>query len=1125
MAAVEPSPLRTEFFQRLKAVCVPLSRLAMRPEDTSSDGKETLRLLETLLDLWAAQVSQDASILDEKLANYVFIPLPYLLRKQQYPVRVIEAAIRLLGTLVQHGWKSRVSPGLSQQLLLFLSFTLGGAPGQAQRRELPEDTIVESYRALTALVTAMGASSTVLPPSSVAEDKTIPAMGHSVTIMLDAISAGVPPLIQLEALQCLQAVFEVTQDNSILARFLPGTVSSLSKILSPPLQQKTQRRVLVRSLEVLNKVLVSVLADIKVRGILKQREATQEPQETTGATTTDKGFRVKPTPSWLKATAAQVKIALSSVLKLRSHESEEVQSALDRLCISLLDECHSSLAECQSILVESSMMLEDEEETRSHLQTSLQDLVGVYPELSDSIKSALYNWITGLPRVMQSNDERIKRLAIRSVLRGSRMAASLRMDSATLDELLGDALRDSVVALVRNSRPSKVQDDAGVELTTSGASGSLVGMGAFSPVLLDLEGQRATRGEIATLISNIGSPTQQTKMATAMLAYVRDFEGVDQIASYWLAFELLKSVYAQSLDLDDLLDLSSFEESRSQEQVFQELYDFSASILSSHSDSANTDWRLEAIALEVTAFASTRLKSDYRPELIDVLYPIATFLGSQSPQLRRHAITTLNIVAPSCGYDSVSELIIDNADYMVNSVSLRLNTFDISPASTKVLTMMIRLTGPKLLPFLDDVVAAIFAALDNYHGYPVFVENLFSVLSEVVTQGARSDMLLLEDANSQAVDHKKRRPESRGVTGILDTLKRRTERAERATKKTERNIPGHPKESWGPGKSQAKSLLDILESAGDEAAEDESASAVEKPKQASTPTYSLLTRVLSLTQHYLTSPTPTLRKSLLDLVSVVSPALAPDENAFLPLVNSVWPVVISRLHDSEPFVAIAACKALAALCSAAGDFLASRFKTEWSSGLREWFASARSEAAKARSSGGGGGGRAATGITTKTVIRMSTPSHVSARGSPEIIIPGRSAAIDATDDGQLMIQSSPAATNSTPSLSASSTSSRSRGLGRFAQASQVWEAGVGLLSAIVTYVRVDDDMFDEILALVDDLVPRNRALREALGVLNSDAVWLALYERGSVESKSPPVLEGFAFAPMVAGRSLVVVGS
>ena len=82
-------------------------------------------------------------------------------------------------------------------------------------------------------------------------------------------------------------------------------------------------------------------------------------------------------------------------------------------------------------------------------------------------------------------------------------------------------------------------------------------------------------------------------------------------------------------------------------------------------------------------------------------------------------------------------------------------------------------------------------------------------------------------------------------------------------------------------------------------------------------------------QHYLTSPSPGLRKALLDLLSIVCPALSPDEEAFLPLVNSIWPVLIERLYDPEIFVVVSACKALSTLCQSAGDFLSTRIKTEW----------------------------------------------------------------------------------------------------------------------------------------------------------------------------------------------------
>ncbi|KAL2164420.1 hypothetical protein VTH06DRAFT_3636 [Thermothelomyces fergusii] len=1001
--ATSSSNQRTEFFQQLKKVCVPLSQLALVPKDKVVDSKEVLRLLDSLINLWTLQAGRDETVLDDKLADYVFFPLSHLLRgRDRYSVRVTETVIRLLRLLIQHGWRAKASPQLFQQLLIFLTFAIGGVPGQP-KKDVPEETVIEGFRTLAALVGIAQPSHLSAPPSEPGpRNETIQALDLSVTAMLDGITDGPIPAIQLEAAQCLRAVFATIKQHAVLAQVLPGTVSALAKVLSPPQANQTQRRVLQRCLEVLQLVLVTVLGDIRVRSILRELQSAGETDSNVAVETQNPSASGLLTPSWLKATASQLKIALSAVLKLRAHESEDVQSALHGFCIALLDECHSSLANCQLILVETAMMLEDPDTTPSRLQTSLQDLASIHPELGNSIKSALYNWVTGLPRVMQSSDERVRQLAVRSIRRGSKLAAALHMDSFTLNDALGDSLRDGIVMLVKGSKEPKIVDDAAADVLTS--SGDLVRSGTelatYRPVLLGQEGQKATRTEIGSLISNIGPAAQQVQVATTMLSHVRDSEGVERIASLWLAFELLKATYAQSSELDEMLDLSSLGESRQQEEAFRELYDYSVSVLAAHSDSAEADWRLEAIALEVAAFAASRLKADFRPELIDVLYPVTTFLGSPVPQLRAHAITTLNMVAASCGYGSVSDLIVDNADYMVNAISLRLNTFDITPASIRVLTMVIRLTGPRLIPYLDDVVAAIFAALDNYHGYPAFVEGLFSVLSEVVTQGVKSD--------------------AKGGSEV------------------ERNNPD------------------------------------DKPK---TPTYALLSQIVSLTQHHLTSPAPRLRKSLLELVATAGPALAPDENAFLPLVHAVWPVVLARLRDPEPFVAAAACRALAALCRAAGDFLSTRFRSEWSGGpgsLAAWFRKTKEEAVARR----------------RTVRTVRGCGWWRARRPP----PGGGGG--------------------------------GGGLGRFAQAAQVWEAAVGLLTALVGHVRVEDDMFDDILGLVVDVLPQHGELREALETINSDAVWLALYERGMVPGRAAPVVEGldFRFASAEGGRAVQVGG-
>ncbi len=371
--------------------------------------------------------------------------------------------------------------------------------------------------------------------------------------------------------------------------------------------------------------------------------------------------------------------------------------------------------------------------------TTLRDLSDIYPELDDTVKSTVYNWITSLPRAMQSSDESVKQHAVRNVQKGIQLVRGSRIKSSTLEDSLGTALKDSIVALVLGSKAAKVTSDDGLDEALSGSSALAIPerqLQDFRPVLMAQESQKRVRSDIRALIANFGSQSQQTILADQMLSYVRDSEGVDQISAYWLSFELLKAASSSAAEFESFVDFAALTDGKDEtEAAFQELYSFSVSTLAARSAGDEADWRLEALALEVAAFAASRMRESFRPELIDVLYPVATFLGSEHGQLRSHAITTLNSIAAYCGYGSVSELIVNNADYMVNSVSLRLNTFDISPASTKVLRMMVALTGPRLIPYLDDVVAAIFAALDNYHGYPLFVEGLFSVLSEVVTPG------------------------------------------------------------------------------------------------------------------------------------------------------------------------------------------------------------------------------------------------------------------------------------------------------------------------------------------------------------------------------------------------------
>lgn len=1063
--AGDRSTARNEFFKELKPRCVTINNLAVRAPDKRAIAKELLNVVQDLSAVLDRQVNADASVLDDKIADYVFFPLSNILRSQQeYPIRVTELTIRCLRTLIQYGWKAKIPNDLAQQLLIFLTFVIAGVPGQERKDPIPEETELEAFATLTSLIKATGSSPA--GAAALVETNAIPTLGHTITVILDGITDGKTPDIRLEALRTLDTLLAAIRDQAALATFLPGIVSSLSRLLTPPAALKTQRRVLVGGINAFRDVLIKVLGDIKVVGIMKNQTSSDSEQGTEGKVLT---------ASWLKATTAKIKLALASVLKLRNTDSDDIRSALERLCIALLDECHQSLADCAPILVESAMILADDESQTSVFETSLADLARIYPELGDTIKTTVYNWVTSLPRLVQSSDEKIKQQAIRNLVKGQNFITTLQIDSAILEDSLAASLRDSTTALVLASRPSGMSELPSDAIQLNMDVVRRDGPTTFPPVLIAEETERSTRMALLNLLSKVGSVSQQSKVADDLLSYARESTGPSQIASYWLAFELVKSSLSQSSDLDDFLDLSSVAgASDGGEAIFQELYSFSVSVLDSQDEIEEVDWRLQALALEVTTFAASRMREGFRPELIDVLYPIATFLGSGVSRLRDHAIISLNSIAASCGYSNVTDLIIDNVDYMVNSVSLRLNTFDISPASTQVLRMMIRLTGPKLIPYLDDVIASIFAALDNYHGYPLFVESLFGVLTEVVQQGSHSDYLLPEAGKLSPKDHKKRLQPT-ATEDLYSVLSSRVERREkRRLEEFEHDeTEPHPKRPWNKNKTAE---------AKDEAEEEEQEpnTEVEKPPPPKTPTFKILARITDLTQHYLTSPTPSLRKSLLDLLTTVCPALSPDEDAFLPLVNSIWPVLVERLYDSEPFVVISACKALATLCQSAGDFLNTRIKTEWWDNLGKWCRKVKADATRPRGKKG-----------------IDTRSGKQDRG---LLIPARSENGTGGKDSSKAIE---VVSNT--------------GLGRFTQAAQVWEAVQSLLIAIVSFVQIDDNVFDQILLLLADTLATNPEARAALEAVDPDAVWLLMYERGMVEPMEKPVLSGVAFVDLWAG--------
>ncbi|OAA76248.1 HEAT repeat protein [Akanthomyces lecanii RCEF 1005] len=768
------------------------------------------------------------------------------------------------------------------------------------------------------------------------------------------------------------------------------------------------------------------------------------------------------------------------MMKLRAHESEDVKRALYRLCITLLDECHKTLSNCSALLVETAIIL-DSNDHDSITETNLSHMAGIYPELLDAVKMTVYNWMSSLPRHMQSADDDVKRIAIHNFAKGIELLRSLNIESSTMESALSNTMCETITSLLQASKTSNSDNAAPIQLLETESMVKSAGKISYPPVLFSHESQRGLKRELLSLLVAVSSSSHSGALLADMVDLVRDSTDSSQVAAYWLSLEMIKAAHASSADEDALLNFSEASNgSYDAESALSELYSFSVELLDSHSDGSAIDWRMEALALEVVAYAAQRSGESFRPELIDVLFPIATFLGSDNHMLQQHAVATLNIVASASKYDSVSDLIVGNVDYMVSSVALRLNTLDISPASTQVLTMMIRLAGPRLIPFLDDVVESIFAALDNYHGYPMFVENLFDVLKEIVDQAAMTESTrLLKDHERKEIQHKKQLGQQEDLNSLMSVLDKRNERRKRdeAEARDLQQLQGHPRTPWGePEKKKA----------GEEEMEDPGGKLPSEDKPPSSSTYQLLSRVANLTQYYLTSPTPKLRRSLLELLKSASSVLAADEDSFLPLVNAIWPVVISRLHDPEPYIVVEACSTLAGLCEAAGDFLASRFKTEWHEGLLDFCRKSK---------------RAAAALAAGRPAPQDSRRSFSTRTSTNIVVP---------------LRAEPGLEVRTTTLSRQEEHLSTAGLGQHASPAKIWAAVVSLLTAMVANVRIDDAMFDDVLDLLVDVLDKKPDAKEALEVINADAVWLALYERGMTAWQAAPKVEGASFIELRA---------
>ena len=860
----------------------------------------------------ASATSTSEYALDAKLAEYVFFPIAQLLKvSQKLSINSLELCLQCIAILIDKGWRKDIPSNLAAQLVILCSLLAEKNPKGLSFSESTDDLQAWAFWCMYHLFSVISATSE--SAQLLRTEANFPQLGQTISTTLDGIHDSGSIEVQVAATNALHALVANVMDSEIQASFLPGIVSKLTRTLTPQTKSRRNHTVLIGNLNTFKMLMRNTMGDVLDHSIQNKKT-----NGTNGIYNTKSLIDAK----WQSAAAAQMKPALSNILRLKSHSRNDVLEAVTSLCLVILEHCQKALENCSQMALESLIVLAADRPD-SAFTKDLQMLMQGNAHNCILLQNQLYDWLQNLPTIAQGSDEQLKIAKLEQISMAYKLlkAAGINMD--TIETMLSSTLRDCVTVALTTSIPSL--DKPMIKDSIHSVDISVVKGGAtdtrFSTPLVKYRGQEEFFALIEKLVEAMSSSSASPVLADSQIRLLQKSQGDVRLANMWLLLTSVKHLRLQNHSFDDLLDMET-DSPLALQECLEELYSFSLAILSD-SSVEHQDPRLQSLALQALALRAQEAGVEFRYELVDALYPVLHTLATPNTQLQNDSIAALNIFSSACGYSSVEQLVVENVDYLTNAVALKLNAFDVSPQAPQVLLMMVKLSGPSLLPYLEDTVDSIFAALENYHGYPLLVELLFQVLSVVAEEGAKTPQLAIAAAghqNEKTMDHWS--PTT--MESLTAMLREKTARRIDNGMSVNGSMETHPQVPWQEISKMNEQDSNAHGDQSEDVKMDDSEALPPVPK-----TYNLLLKINELTQHFLPSSSPSLRIRLLSLIKTTVPALAQHEDSFLPLINTLWPEIVSRLDDEEQYIVAAALDVVAMLCQYAGDFMRTRIAQVW----------------------------------------------------------------------------------------------------------------------------------------------------------------------------------------------------
>ncbi|KAI5961766.1 hypothetical protein CANMA_003743 [Candida margitis] len=326
--------------------------------------------------------------------------------------------------------------------------------------------------------------------------------------------------------------------------------------------------------------------------------------------------------------------------------------------------------------------------------------------------------------------------------------------------------------------------------------------------------------------------------------------------------------------LDDLADISGNFTNREEEVAFVSA--------------------IEAIGCVVGTIPLAQFRSDVLMDYLLCLFQ--SFTWTDKSRIQSQARNTLQIIVNGYYEGSLTRMIMDNSDYLIDAISLQMTVAsNLTPSLPGILVILIKIAGVQLLESnqLFDVFSDIFVILDSYHGYNQVVEGFFVVFEVVVEQ---IKLMFLKD--DRAVENSIRVESQFKPWGM-------TNKAQLINFLQDKTYVGPLAEFYSEKeyfeRTEDKPFSEMDNDSDDEEEEEDKNTSEEEPwtSPIPKPIYEVLKRMFNYGFTLVSQPSYTLKAQIIKTLRIIFPLLCTDYKSVLPIMASNWSILITLITASN----------------------------------------------------------------------------------------------------------------------------------------------------------------------------------------------------------------------------------